>query len=348
LVNSTRTAIDRALTIQPNMAEALIARANWVRYVENDFAAARRDLDQAEVLQPPTAGLRAAQYQLARDQDNWPETLRLARECLKLDPQNGDYFESMAVGAFSKRAESGSFAESDRLFARAREIQGLGEPSPFTNQVALRLKWRGPEAALRLWDRAPSAQARVEVAHANLLLALGRLEEARAAANRETAAPPAFTSDARNPGPTLLALGWDDRARAWAEKSREEALKEFERGNRAPLVRASFVSAEIILGHRDSALAELKRWREETLRVPSVSRRMIEFNEGVVSLYARLGMADETVALLRELAANGYQTGGFSLRYSQSYALVRNDPRFQELMQQAEAWAKAQPDPTDL
>ena len=347
MVSTTRTAIDRALAVRPNLPEALIMRANWVRYVDYDFAAARRDLDRAEVLQPATAGLRLAQFMLARDQDNWPEAFRLAKECLKLDPQDGDNTVALAVGGFGLR---GDFAEADRLHARAREIQGLAATTPFNSQVGLRLKWRGPEAALRLWDRAPAGQARLEFTHADLLLALGRIDEARAAVEgvSDSSSGNGLGALGNNAGGILLALGWDDRARAWAETTRTEALKQLARGNRAPNVRRTFVAAEIVLGQRDSALAALAEWRTEMQRLPSVYRRMNEFNLRAILLYARLGMADETVALLREWAANGFLTDGFTLRYSQNYALVRNDPRFQELMQQAEALAKAQPDPVDL
>jgi len=75
---------------------------------------------------------------------------------------------------------------------------------------------------------------------------------------------------------------------------------------------------------------------------------MVEFNLPAARLYARLGVADETITLMRELAENGYLNDGFELRHNSDYALIRSDPRFQELMQQAEAWAKAQPDPVDL
>jgi hypothetical protein len=58
-------------------------------------------------------------------------------------------------------------------------------------------------------------------------------------------------------------------------------------------------------------------------------------------------MADETVALIRESMEHGFRSFGFMLRYNRDYALVRNDPRFQELMKQEEAWAKAQPGPVE-
>jgi hypothetical protein len=42
--------------------------------------------------------------------------VRLANECLKLDPQNRDYTVALAIGGFAQR---GDFAEADRLYARA-------------------------------------------------------------------------------------------------------------------------------------------------------------------------------------------------------------------------------------
>ena len=74
-------------------------------------------------------------------------------------------------------------------------------------------------------------------------------------------------------------------------------------------------------------------------------RRLAEANRA--NLYALLGQADEAIEVLREYMASGLQFP-ISLRYHFDFALIRSDPRFQELMRQQEAWAKAQPDPVDL
>jgi TolB-like protein/tetratricopeptide (TPR) repeat protein len=345
VVKATRSAIDHALGVQPNLPEALVARANWLRLVDNDFAAARRDLMQAEVLQPATADLRMAQFALALDLDERPESFRLAKEVMELDPQNADNAAILA-GYFAVR---GSFREADRLFVRVLEISPANLTA-FGERAFTRLKWRGPEAALRVWDRAPSTPDRAKFFRADMLLALGRNEDARAAIEGLVAPTGVmgFGVLTNNAGRILFALGLDERARVWAAAARDEASKQFARGNYSPLARLNFFGAEIVLGNRDSVIAELKEWRTETQRVPSVYRRMVDFNSPAARVYARLGMADETVALLQEFVANGFFSDGFWLRYGSDFALVRNDPRFQELMKQAEAWAKAQPDPVDL
>jgi len=54
---------------------------------------------------------------LARDQDNWPEVYRLAKESIALDPQNGDYSIPLSVNVIS------ADPLPDRHDARAAEIQ---------------------------------------------------------------------------------------------------------------------------------------------------------------------------------------------------------------------------------
>jgi hypothetical protein len=145
----------------------------------------------------------------------------------------------------------------------------------------------------------------------------------------------------------LVALGREELAHQKAKEILANANREFARGNRAPLVRTAFIRAEILLGHRESALTVLQEWREEAQRMPSTYRRMSEFTTTASALYAMLGQADEAVALMWELKANGF-TARYGLRYNPDFAPIRSDPRFQELVQQYEAWAKTLPDPVDL
>jgi len=342
LVTATPAAIDRALSAQPDLPEALIMRANWVRYVENDFAAARRDLDRAESLQAPTAELRHAQALLARDSDNWPEYARRVQEMLQLDPQNGDYTEGHVHGLYEPR---GDYAEADRLTLRAMTIQGPGIASPFRGRISLRRDWRGPEAALRLVDRAPAGQVGLKLIRAETLVSLGRLDEARALVDElergteERAGPATGIS-------LLRALGLDELARRRAGEVRTAALQEFQRGNRAPAVCQNLVLAETTLGHLDAALVTLEQWRKETQRLPSASRRDLDFCQRAFGLYAQLGKVDEEIALIRDHLAGGYHLG-YGLRYTLEFAPIRSDSRVQELMKQEESWARTLPDPVD-
>lgn len=352
VVEGARMAIDRALAAQPDLPEALIARSGWRRLVEFDYGAAQRDLDHAASLQPATAELRIAQSLLARDLGNWPEAFRFSREVLDLDPQNGDFINAVGVAMFAPRGE---YAVADRLYARAMTIQGPERVVPFRNRVILRAAWRGPEAALRLVERAPVGQAGVDLVRADLLVQLGRLDEARALV--ETAERRAAGGEADSAGSIngrsdteislLLALGFTESAHRRAEEVRADALKQMSQGNRAPLVLTSFVIAEIALGHRESALAALEEWRLEAQKFPSAHRRMFDFGQFAAGLYAHLGKIDEAIAILTESFELGSQPDLQSIRPRLDLSPLRDDPRFQELMLKVRARAAAQPDPED-
>jgi TolB-like protein/Flp pilus assembly protein TadD len=350
VVQGTREAIERALAAQPDLPEALIMRANWRRGVEEDYAGAQRDLARVESLRPPTADLRYAQAALARDLSRFDEAFRFYREALLLDPQNGDFTNAYAVNLCMPRGE---FVEADQLFRRAMTIQAPNSRAPFSNLIILRQAWRGPEAALRLLDRFPPTQAGWRSQRLSLLIALGRLDEARAlAAELEGSLAPAGYLITLGPQDRpelgqLMALGLTDLVQARARQVVADASREFARGNRARRFRTLFIRAEIALGNRDSARAALEEWRAEAQRIKSDYRRYTDFTSGAFPLYALLGDANAVAALLQEVRASGLLPSDH-LAHSPDYAAVRNDSRFQELVLQYNDWAKALPDPTDL
>jgi pentatricopeptide repeat protein len=105
---------------------------------------------------------------------------------------------------------------------------------------------------------------------------------------------------------------------------------------------------EALLGERETALNQLEAYRRET-QSPSVSRRTTDFQMGAVGCYVKLGKFDEALEILRDMDANGYKTywGAGELDIGQLKSLVGGDPRFKEIFDRWDAWAKAQPDPVD-
>jgi TolB-like protein len=349
VASATRDAIDRALAARPNLPEALIARANWERHVKGDYAAAQRDLALAESQQGPSAELRNIQAYVARDLGNWGEAFRFSREMVQLDPQNADYLSGHGS---TLCFPGGDYAAADRLLAQAIAIQGPDAGAAFSTRGGLRLVWRGPEAALRLMERAPPALAVSPRRRVELLIVLGRLDEARVAtdATERDVAMNEIVVDMgirRGVGLShLMAIGREEQARRRAQEIIADSLKEFARGNRSSVVRREHIRAEIALGRREAALGALEEWRREAQLMPNRFQRTQELGENAASLYALLGKPDEAIALLREFAPAGRQFYA-SLRHEIDFAPIRNDPRFQELIKQQEAWARAQPDPID-
>lgn len=344
IVASSRAAIDRALGAQPDLPEALIMRANWLRSVTGDFQAARADLARAESLMAPSAELRQAQSNLAREMSDWPEAFRLSRETLRLDPQNGDYTNAYGIGLYSIR---GDFAEADRLYAQASAIQGPGSVVPFRNRVNLRRSWRGPEAALALIGRMKMDPGYADAARFAMLAEMGRDAEAREAwavvlraeMTDATGATPASGGPILYSQLTALAkVGLGDLARAQAEKLRQSALESVARGNLAPQVRRTLAMAEITLGRPDAARQVLGDWRREAANLPGGYRYRVDYSQHAVRILGRLGDAAGVVALLKAELAQGMRYG-LELKHELDFVPVRDDPAFRALMDAEAAWA---------
>jgi TolB-like protein len=351
LVEAARAAVARALGLQPDLPEGLIVRSNLARLADRDTAAAERDLARAELRQPSLPEIPLLRHAIARDAGHWPEAFRQARACVRLDPQNGDNLNALGLAFLF----AGEFAEADRLFAKAAAIQGPQAAPPFANRVATRWRWRGAEAALRLARQASPEQAGAPVLQMELLAALGRTGDVGALAEAMDRAQPGGAVEAimqgeRDPVSVLRVrglLGRDDPFRAAAERVRAGIQRQVGRGNRAPNVRLHFVKAELLLGHAESAAAELAALRRETgEQDPGPFRANYEFRRWAPAFYVALGRKDDALAVLSESQAAGFQPG-HSLRTDPSLAALRDDPRFQELTKQAEAWADAQPAPAD-
>ena len=343
LADETRVLLDRALGLQPSLPEALIVRADWERQVKADSAAAQRDLDRAETLQPATAGWRFIQALVAKDLGKREEAVRLSRDMVRLNPNNSDCAVVHATQIFWRK---GDYGEVDRFLSQGDASRN----AVHSNRVDLRVIWRGPAAALRLLVRSSTALKQLRI---DLTQAMDRQSEIPAlAAEVESDIIEALTERPESPPPywalkRLVAGGREGAAWRIVLVIRARVTKELEEGNRTPFQRGASIPTEIVLGRRDAAMAALEEWRRENQLVQDSHRRVTKFGDNAAPPYALLGRADEVVAVLREHAAIGLQFT-LSLRYDPDFARIRNDPGFQKLKRQQEASARAQPDPVDL
>lgn len=344
---ATQSALDHALQLQPDLPAALVVRANIARVAREDLASAAADLERAARLQPALAELRFTQAYVARDRGDWPTAFRLAREGLELSPRDGDMANVMAFTFWNR----GDYLTADRMLVQAVAAAENGTTAARGNRVSLRNRWRGADAALRLWEATVKVRSDGQFAGIQLLLALGRIDEATRQFDLIEKTSPDWSQTVRNGGFSrilimLEKLSRGSLARQLAEKWRAEAATRVERGNRGHYALPDLVGCEIALGNTASATRELKLWKNDTARLTSVYRRFDDFQDHAAPLYAWLGDADEAITIVSDYLAKGFQPG-YLLRDSLAFASLQNDPRWQQLMERAEAWAKAQPDPSD-
>ncbi len=332
--------VDRALALQPDLALAWTVRG-FIRGVgQNDPGEGLRNLGRAEELGGPNAETLMTRFLLSWFTGESRSLLPLAREAIARNPEN---IERLGVVALAL-TYLGDFAEADRLFQQNIEQAGPERSGPvFIERVSLREKWRGAEAALRLAERAPPNQPEAIEMRARLLAELGRGEEA--AKLLENTNPPLAAW-------VFAEAGLMDRARELATAALPAARKKFAEDDhsdpfsmRSDRLCSDLIRTEIVLDLRQSALARLDEWRREVeQRLPN--RRSAGLVQRMPALYVALGQPDAAIEILRRTMADGI-SWGYDLRDSLMYASMRNDPRFLEVMRQAEAWAALQPDPPD-
>ena len=152
--------------------------------------------------------------------------------------------------------------------------------------------------------------------------------------------------------PLYASAGMMDRARELAKTrlpALQQKLADYPLGGEPvakDLARSRLINAEILLDHRDDALAHLDAWRVD-LETRQINRRA--GGEPIMSLprgYAKLGRYEEAIAVLSEMMKYG-RAMGYKLRDTPEFAPLRDDPRFLELRRRAESWADRQPDPVD-
>jgi TolB-like protein len=83
---AARTALDSALRLQPDLAEALLAQAYYQYWVERDFAGARRRFDLVYAKWPNNGDAAAALGFIARRQGRWDQAKAYLKQAIALDP----------------------------------------------------------------------------------------------------------------------------------------------------------------------------------------------------------------------------------------------------------------------
>lgn len=340
LLARARRSLQQALELEPNLPEALLARAR-LALVTGDLSALRRDLERVESVQPglPEASFLRAFLAGVADRD-WSAAAVHAREALARDPKNGDWANMLAVNVFVPAAD---FAGADRLYGQIEHTS----PRAFNNRVLLRIQWRGPAAALALLESSAAAARNHETdtLRGLLLWKDGRTAEAHELATRVAEEVARTYRDYFEPRSRLLQLleltGNREAAGrlAAAELERWEGVRRS--GNETAQVIAAIASAHLATGHIEEARRILRTWQPPASERDDV-RRMLR----VAPAFAQVGETERAIGILQTAAAAGYVHGHW-LRFEPGYAGLHGDGRFTKLMEAAEAAANAQLDQAD-
>jgi TolB-like protein/Tfp pilus assembly protein PilF len=344
-----RSYAQRALDLQPDLPEAHLARGFSLYYGDRDYGAALKELAIAQGGLPNDAQVSLVIGAIQRRQGHWKESTASLEKTAELSPNDVWVLENLAYNYQMLR----DYKEANRLVDRGLVI----DPKSVTlwslkSQLAIdeRGDLRVAEKALDLLSGSATGagvkgkdELSVEdrtmliLSGANVALLQGKYEEALA--TLEGATDEAFSGKPGDLFEKSLMVGLAHRklghgaeAQAAFSKAKELAETEVRAAPNDARRNANLARALARLGEKDAAIAQAKRATD--LLPESVDAFSGPEMTGVLAeVYAVTGENAKAIALLDGLLSRPSMVTTASLRIDPAMDGLRDDPKFQELLQ---------------
>jgi TolB-like protein/Tfp pilus assembly protein PilF len=340
-----RSEAEAALRLQPNLAEGHFALGQCIYWMDQDYDKALEQFEIASRLSPSNADTRRLIAAIDRRKGKWKEALEAYEQVAKLDPQNPSTARELMYTNSSMRRwpEAARWAEQMRALAPTSLVAKI--QSGYVN-----FDWKGDTRLLKsMLDEIPAGvdpdgsvtAGRWEVAMLQRDYSTAKKILETSSANEISYSIAGLTPKIFLEGCTYLAQG--DNVNA--QKAFEQARPAFEAA-----VREAPESAErhaslgwlyALMGRKNDAVAEGQRAVE--LKPESKDALDGSLMNGYLALiFARVGENDLAIPLIERLlttpgAVDGtdYSITVNDLKQRWEWDPLRNDPRFQKLIESA-------------
>jgi tetratricopeptide (TPR) repeat protein len=341
LREETRQAAETALTLQPNLGEAIVAKGYYHYACLKDYDTAVRYFEQARPFLPNSSQIPESLAYVARRRGQWDQSETFFNEAERLDPRNVNLLTSHAASSIVRRR----FPEALRKLDQVLDVT--------------------PDDVDTLAVKAAIAQAEGDLRRASALLAplrpnaddtiaLGTQVYQAILERRPVQIIPRLKEILAKPDPALgyfngelrFWLGWAQEVggdHAAAHESWRQARAELEpflkEQAENPALIGDLALTNMGLGDKAAALA----LSERAMAVIPIEKDVVGGPtplEVLARVAAQLGERDRAIAALQKLlsipyagplASNLPLTPGL-LRLDPMFDPLRNDPRFQELI----------------
>jgi TolB-like protein/Flp pilus assembly protein TadD len=325
-----RTAAETAIRLQPDLPEAHLALGFYHYYCERNYQAALDEFAIAKRSLPNSAEVYMAIGAIERRQGKWAESTVNLEKAASLSPMDAWVLENLA---HNYRANK-NFETADKLFDRAIAA-APNSLSARAQKAELAVDWKGDlsvmEKELAKMPPAVDPDGLVTFARVQLLLLQRKFPDALALLKQLPQDVSQHKPRELFDGAIYTFLNDKERALSAFERARpiaEKALRE------SPDDASRHVTLGVILaglGKKDAAIAEGKR----AVELRPESQDALDGPKTTVALaqiYAWTGESDQALQLLdRSLSTPNGVTLAF-LRLDPMWDPLRNDPRFQALI----------------
>jgi serine/threonine-protein kinase len=334
----TRTLAERALDLQPGLPEAHLALGYSYYYGDNNYDAALKEFEIAQRGLPNESDAYLAIGAIQRRQGKWAESTANIEKSASLNPKDAWPLQNLADNYQVLR----NFDKANAIIDRALAL----DPSafgPWEVKSKLAIAEKGDfsvaEKAFAVAKSAPMTneeKLRIAGARADIFLLERKyregLQEAEGLPDRELAGFPAHLwSKYYYIGFARKALRDESGARAAFLKAKSAVEEGLKRSPDAADTHIQLAKVLAYLGEKDSALAEAQRAAE--LRPESKDAfGGPEITAGVAEVYAILGDNDRVIEILDGLLSRPSAVTVQGLKVNPIWDPLRNDPRFQGLI----------------
>jgi TolB-like protein/Flp pilus assembly protein TadD len=330
-----RAAAVEALRLQPNLPEAHLAMGFYYYYCERDYQAALDEFAIAKLSLPNSPEVYMAIGAIERRQGKWKESTANLQKAASLSPKDAWVLQNLADNYYATR----SFEAADKIFDRAIEA-APGSFGPRAEKAKLAIDWKGDlsvmEKALTQVPTGVDPDGLVTFARVQLLLLQRKFSDALAVLQQSSQDASHFDKPRELfEGAIYTFLNDKEKAASAFERARpiaEKALRESP-DDASRHVTLGFVLAG--LGEKELAIAEGKR----AVQLLPESQDAFDGPKMTVALaqiYAWTGESDQALQLLdRSLSTPMGITVPF-LKLDPMWEPLRNDPRFQALIERHE------------
>jgi serine/threonine-protein kinase len=330
-----REAADRAIRLQPDLAEGHVALGFNYYHGSLDYDRALQELERARQLQPSNADVYSSIGAVHRRQGKWSEALADLTKAAALNPRSAGVLSELGITQAWMRA----YPEAERSFERAMQL--------------------APTEA-----RAPWIMAQLDIlSHGDTLASQQALRRGLAAAGPERMLPVFFdfngfyapaaartfafdSSLARLPfsifgtdtvgyysfkGALQGQLGHPELARPFLDSARVILQRAIAARPKEPRFHALLGTISAELG-RD---AEARREAERAVELLPVSRDALDgvlYRTSLARVLARIGQPEAALEHLEYLLSIPAPLSGMSLRVDPLWAGLKDNPRFQRLL----------------